>query len=171
MLEEMLLCIALLPSGCQENKRCVLASLPDTSLEPHLSSSSIVNSILAYRWLSKEVLVIWVDVWNLAVYLPSSFGSVMLWVWAFLCQIHWLCTSVWVLHFCWFPCRPCLPRFHPVTAHERHSYDFVYYTQTQRAQRQCCKHVGMDFSCWVLGRIGCGLENFLLNYGEAGYFV
>lgn len=80
MLEEMLLRITLLPSGCLKNKRCVLAALPDTNLESHLSSPSIVNSILAYGWLSEEVLVIWVDVWNLAVYLPSSSGSVMPWV-------------------------------------------------------------------------------------------
>lgn len=63
----------------KEQTLCVLAALPDTNLEPHLSSSSIVNSILTCRWLSEEVLVIWVDVWNLAVYLPSSFGSVVLW--------------------------------------------------------------------------------------------
>lgn len=99
MLEEMLFCIASLPLGCWKNKHCVLASLPDTNLEPHLSSSFIVNGSLAYRWLSEEVLVIWVDVWNLAVCLPSSFRSVMLRAWAFLCWIQQLCTTVWIFTF------------------------------------------------------------------------
>lgn len=138
-----------------------------------LSSSSIVNSILAYRWLSEEVLLIWVDVWNLAVYLLSSFGSVMLWAWAFLCRIQQLCTSVCIFTF-------ISADFHVDLACQDYSIPSqpmkgilmaLFITHRHGEPNVRAANVQMDFSCWHLGRISCGVGIFLLNYSETGYVV